>query len=96
MEKLMSRCDCLIGILNDYEQSETNSLYMSDYIQKLYDQANKSNRLKDIFKDRREIFPPDYLDRRKGYARLYNCCPYCGTKINFKKLKENLKNAKNS
>lgn len=30
----------------------------------------------------------DYLDRRKGLATHYNYCPYCGKKLDYKKIKQ--------
>jgi hypothetical protein len=30
----------------------------------------------------------DYLDRRKGLATHYNYCPYCGKKLDHRKIKQ--------
>jgi hypothetical protein len=31
-----------------------------------------------------------YLDQRRGYTTLFNFCPTCGEKINWKQIKKNL------
>jgi len=30
----------------------------------------------------------DYLDRRRGLATHYNYCPYCGKKLDYRKIKK--------
>jgi len=30
----------------------------------------------------------DYLDRRKGLATHYDYCPYCGKKLDYRKIKQ--------
>ena len=34
------------------------------------------------------VKPLNFLDRRKGYMRLFSYCPDCGEKVNWKKVKE--------
>jgi hypothetical protein len=29
----------------------------------------------------------DWIDRRKGYIRPFNYCPYCGIKLNWREFK---------
>jgi len=71
----MENCDCWIGILNDYYQTDRNFLYKSDYKKKCSD-------LK---------FPPShYLDRRKNMSVLFDHCPWCGSKFDWTKLKKQL------
>ncbi len=43
-------------------------------------------------KDAKNYRPLDFLDRRKGYMRLFSFCPYCGEKINWKEIKRGIKN----
>lgn len=39
--------------------------------------------------------PIDFLDRRRGRASMFNNCPYCGERIDWRKLKELVKQAGN-
>ena len=32
--------------------------------------------------------PVEFLDRRRGYMTLFNNCPYCGEKINWREIKK--------
>jgi len=34
--------------------------------------------------------PKDFLDRRRGFMTLFNNCPYCGEKINWKAIKSEI------
>ena len=86
-------CDCLIGIINKYDQISENDLYLSDYINKIDIEVKTANFLnKELYNKITNIIGNDYLDRRKGFTRLFNYCPNCGSKINYKILKENLRN----
>ena len=77
------KCDCWIGILNDYDQSDTNNLYMSSYIKVLWDRS----RLPHVA----VIIPSHYIDGRRGYATLFNYCPNCGERIEWSKLRKFLR-----
>lgn len=71
------KCDCYVGCL--YDWSGDIDLYLDDYITEIQEIAGWEERP-----------PKDYLDKRKGYANLFNYCPNCGTKINWAKLKKAL------
>lgn len=45
----------------------------------------KGKKVKKLYK------PSDFLDLRKRYLTMFFFCPYCGTEINWKKIKEALK-----
>jgi hypothetical protein len=32
--------------------------------------------------------PIEFLDRRRGYMTMFNYCPYCGEKINWREIKK--------
>jgi len=34
--------------------------------------------------------PKDYIDKRKSMSIMFNFCPNCGKKINWRKLRKNL------
>lgn len=85
------KCNCWIGILNDYDQSDMNNLYLSDYISKLRRESQHSIDTKAIFRGGcRSFLPRDYIDKRKGLSTLFNYCPLCGAKINWRKIKKDL------
>lgn len=35
-----------------------------------------------------KLSPKDFLDGRKGHMTMFKHCPYCGEKINWKKIKK--------
>ena len=79
-------CDCWIGILNDYDQSDTNNLYLSDVENKLRERSRFSTGLAKDFTLFNVYKPKDYIDRRRGLTTLFNFCPLCGSKINWKEI----------
>lgn len=34
--------------------------------------------------------PVDFLDRRRGYMTMFNHCPYCGEKINWRSIRKEI------
>lgn len=34
--------------------------------------------------------PKEFLDRRRGYMTMFNHCPYCGEKINWREIKKTI------
>ena len=92
----MSKCNCFIGEINGYEPM---ILELSNFIEKIQSECNTSNHVAEFYNNnpnkkvkKKLASPMDYLDRRKGYSTLFNYCPYCGTKINWRQLKNELKN----
>ena len=86
------KCDCWIGILNDYDQSDTNNLYMGSYIKVLSERSKLSRAFKSYFNDSNPaIMPEQYIDRRRGYAVLFDYCPNCGERIEWPKLRKFLR-----
>jgi hypothetical protein len=84
-------CDCWIGILNDYDQSDLNNLYLSDMKEKLIERALHSVAMANFSASFKSFQPKDYIDRRKGLATLFNFCPLCGSKINWKGIRGGFK-----
>lgn len=76
MKNSKDLCDCWIGILNSYDQTDENNLNINSYISKLK-----------TLSDLTLIFAKDYIDKRKGLSTLFNFCPNCGKKINWVKLR---------
>ena len=79
-------CNCWIGILNSYDQSDENNLELNTYVEKLQliSQVSANSSL------HKALLPKDYIDRRKGFATLFVFCPMCGARINWKRLRGNL------
>ena len=80
-------CDCWIGILNDYDQSDTNHLYLSDVKEKLIERSAFSTMMIDFGNRYKSFQPKDYIDGRRGLSILFNFCPLCGSKINWKGIR---------
>lgn len=68
------KCDCSIGYPSSYDQEAEWKLsnYKEEHKHFYYD----GQTLKETF------------DKRQCYFRMYQFCPDCGTKINWKKIKE--------
>ena len=85
-------CDCWIGIFHDYDQSDTNNLYLSDVKNKVVARSELNSSMATIAKGRYKLFRPiAYLDKRHNLSRMFNYCPNCGTKINWPKIKKEVK-----
>jgi hypothetical protein len=86
------KCDCWLGILSDYHQSDENDLHLNTIIEKLKEESKQSFVMSDILRTRFKGYEPkDYIDRRRGLATLFSFCPVCGTKINWKEIRGSLK-----
>lgn len=87
-----SECNCFIGYLNSYNMESTKDLYLNDFVDKITCEVKTVNLLnKELYQSNKIVKPLDYFDRRKGFSRLFNYCPNCGKKIDWKKIKENFK-----
>ncbi len=81
-------CNCWIAILNNYGQSELNDLYLNNYIDRLMEVAGESQRMAKFHYQFIAYFPKDYIDKRKSMATLFDYCPDCGAKIDWRKLRK--------
>jgi hypothetical protein len=84
-------CDCWIGILNSYDTSETNNLYLSDYIEKCRSETTRSHAFATMMHKTSRVRPQDYLHRGRGWTTLFHYCPHCGAVIDLKTLVKALK-----
>ena len=82
-------CDCWLGILNSYDQSEANNLFMSNIKERLEERSQLSIAMAAISNGFKAFSPKDYIDRRKGLSTLFNFCPLCGLKINWSGIRKN-------
>lgn len=84
----MQDCNCLIGYFHSYDQSDLNDLRLDTYVESCVESAERANWINSqLYPKRRKIHPKDYLDNRKRMTTLYNYCPDCGKKNDFKKLR---------
>lgn len=84
----MSGCNHTIMIMNydgPIRQLDTPQIFET--------MANEANIVR-VFSDKEFIEPEHYIDRRRGYAELYNFCPYCGEKINWSAIRKMVKGMK--
>ena len=87
----MNECNCWIGILNDDDQSEENNMYLDNYIDKLKTNSKNVKVFIPIFGEKYNIKPEDYIDKRKCMSTMFNYCPICGIKVEWRKLRKALK-----
>ena len=90
------KCNCQIGEINGYEPYPIN---INDYVDKITTECNSSNDVRAFFnengnrKNKKTLLRPiDYLDKRKGHSTLFNFCPWCGSKLDYKQLRKPFKN----
>ena len=87
----MAKCDCEIGIFYDGNEilTKNNVTEMLTMFSRSYDLLY--NEEKDPNKS---ILPKHYIDKRKGFMYHFNYCPVCGEKINWKEIREQIKQVK--
>ena len=86
------KCDCWLGILNAYDQSDMNDLRLSNFRSLLIERSSMSKLMANHVEGLgfKAFEPKDYIDRRRGLAALFNYCPLCGLKINWKTIKKEI------
>ena len=89
----MSEHECVIGMLYDYDNTRLTTA--SDLLKEIQYQYNKYEYLCNLYVecDLDKPKPPymlkDYCDKCKSTNLIrFNFCPYCGKKIDWKKIKE--------
>ena len=90
----MSKHECIIGLLNDYDN--TKLVIINELLQEIKDEVSVCNYLSLLYKEYgiidKEIESTytlkDYCDKRKSTnLTRFDYCPYCGKKIDWKKIK---------
>ena len=81
-------CDCWIGILNSYDQGDGNDLHLGNVNDRLKEVAVHSFTMASFSNSFKGYHPKDYIDRRRGLSTLFNFCPECGEKINWRKVRK--------
>lgn len=77
-------CNCLLGHLNDYDYIPLRKNTIAD---ELKSYSESVNRMVDIGFSKERVKSKDYLDKRHNMSEMFNYCPYCGEKIDWKKIK---------
>ena len=85
-------CNCWIGILHSLERYHGNDdLYIDRYVDTLNESSLQSIRESNFFPGVCIARSPgDYIDKRKMLSELFNYCPDCGVKIDWRKLRKRL------
>lgn len=83
-------CDHTVGYLHEFVvQSELKSKLDSEaYGWNSHSKTINALNVKSNGQRKEDYKPIDFLDRRKGYMTMFNHCPYCGEKINWKDIKK--------
>lgn len=83
-------CDHTIGYMNDWiVLSEAKDILNNE----AYGWNTYSKTMNSLTKGNEKILKTDYtakdfLDRRKNMMTVFNNCPYCGEKINWREIKK--------
>lgn len=80
----MDKCDCFIGKFGDDVRLSTLKKQIDDALT-FQDDLRRLNML-----DHDMLTAKDILDSRMGYFNKFNYCPYCGNKIDWKLIKQQL------
>ena len=84
----IEKCECVIGVLNDYKSQIVTVDELKEYIRakNLLSISCKNNELRGLLFCKYSL--DDYCDRRKSTnLTRFNYCPLCGKKIDWKALK---------
>ena len=88
----MSEHECIIGLLNDYDN--TKLVTVNELLEEIKDQYEVYDYKCSLYikYNLGEIKPPytlkDYADKRKSTnLTRFEFCPYCGQKIDWKQIK---------
>jgi len=88
----MKECDHTIMHLHD-ENSIVHFVNQSRVIEKVISAAKYANQyhyIMDNGEQKKAFKPQHWLDRRRGLSTIFDNCPYCGDKIDWKGIKKDL------
>ena len=88
----VEKCECCIGIINDYDNTSMVTLYDLKYHIKKRLELKQAFEKDALFKDYNHGIKgwdlADYCDKRKSTdLTRFNYCPLCGKKIDWKAIK---------
>jgi len=81
---VISSCDCLIGFISGDKVSKSTIEYEVKSISNMMPKYKEYNMLKG-----EPLTPKQIVDNRRGYLSRFAYCPYCGEKLNWKRLLSN-------
>lgn len=88
---LEDKCDHTIGYLHEFVQQSEVIETLSREAEGWNSHAKNINTI-NFFKEKKcDWEPSDFIDRRRSNMTAFSFCPDCGTKINWKEIKELLK-----
>lgn len=79
--KTKTDCDCFLGFISGDKIYKSNLNYELDRTSSIQSNFYDMGLLKG-----KPLNPKDILDNRRGYISKFTFCPYCGDKINWKKI----------
>ena len=98
---MKEECNCWIGFIHQSDRDER--IYLNDYI-KICNREAEHSRIMNEYVSEKKLDSVElkwlgsealeYIDKRRGFSKLFNYCPYCGGKINWKVLRKALTEAK--
>jgi len=81
-------CNHTLGYINDFiSQCEIIDVIKNECYRWNQHGKTMAELTGDTKKYKSDRKPIDFLDRRHGYMTIFNYCPYCGEKINWKDIK---------
>ncbi len=85
---MKTNCNHLLGHLHDYDYIPLRSLTIKE---DLLLHSESSIRMQKEGHSKKGCKPLDYLDKRQSMSEMFNYCPFCGDKIDWKAIKKEVK-----
>lgn len=77
----MENCDCFVGFLSGDKVYKSSINSEVESISNMMPKYKEYNMLKG-----EPLTPKQIVDNRRGYLSRFVYCPYCGEKVNWKKV----------
>ena len=85
-------CDHTVGYLHGFVTASEIAKTLKNEAISLNSYNETLNRLTrgndNLLKE--DYHPRDFIDRRRGHMKMFNHCPYCGEKINWREIKKEI------
>ena len=82
---MKSQCDHTVSYLHNFVTESELTAVLKAEVQSWNSYGERDERIIP-----REYKATDFLDRRKGYITMFNHCPYCGDKIDWRSIKKHI------
>ena len=91
MNRNINKCDHTVAYMSDFiVQSEIAQVIENECYGWNVHGKTMSSLTGDKENYRSDRKPIEFLDRRRGYMTMFNNCPYCGEKINWREIKKGI------